>query len=506
MMANKELVRPIARPLARPIARRALTALTLSAAALAVLPGAASGEEAAGVLRRASAVMGAGELKSIRYTAEGSGYTFGQAYTPGAAWPKITVHSQIRSINYDTASMREEFTLSRAEPRGGGGYPLAGQQRNDQFVSGDFAWNQAGTNAVPGPRFVADRVHQLWLTPHGVIKAAIKNNATLAWRTQNGKSVAVVSYKMPRRFAATAFINEDYLVERAESRLPDPVLGETTAVTTYSGYRDFGGVNFPSRVEQSQGGHPILDVSIKEVQPNAPADIALPDNVRSATERVTADRVAEGVWFIAGGSHNSVAIEMKDHMVLVETPLNDGRSAPVIEQVKKLAPGKPIRFIINSHAHFDHAGGVRTAVAEGATIVTHATNEAYFKRIFALQNRINPDRLAKSGKKPKFKTVNDKLELADGTRTIAIHRITGGDHNDAFLMVHLPQEKLLVEADVYTPGPPNAPPPATPNANNVTLVKNIERLNLAVDKILPLHGRVVPLSELYTAAKATLPK
>ncbi|MCX7143534.1 MAG: hypothetical protein NT123_21295, partial [Proteobacteria bacterium] len=98
----------------RTITRMALTGLTLSAAALAFLPGAASGEEAAGVLKRASAAMGAGELKSVRYTAEGTGYTFGQAFTPGAAWPKITVHSQIRTINYDTGSMREEITLSRA--------------------------------------------------------------------------------------------------------------------------------------------------------------------------------------------------------------------------------------------------------------------------------------------------------------------------------------------------------------------------------------------------------
>jgi hypothetical protein len=137
----------------RLIARLTLTVLTLSAAALEFVPGAAYGEDAAGVLKRASAAMGATDMKTIRYTAEGTGYTFGQAFTPGAPWPRITVHSQIRTINYDTAAMREEITISRAEPRGGGGYPLAGQQRSDQFVSGDYAWNQAGTNPVPGPRY-----------------------------------------------------------------------------------------------------------------------------------------------------------------------------------------------------------------------------------------------------------------------------------------------------------------------------------------------------------------
>jgi glyoxylase-like metal-dependent hydrolase (beta-lactamase superfamily II) len=197
---------------------------------------------------------------------------------------------------------------------------------------------------------------------------------------------------------------------------------------------------------------------------------------------------------------------MKDHMVLVETPLNDGRSGAVIEQVSKLAPGKPIRYVINSHGHFDHSGGLRTAAAAGATLIVQAGNKDYFERAFAVPNRINPDRLAKSGKKARFKTVNEKLELSDGRRTLVIHRITGGNHHDAFQMVYLPAEKLLIEADAYTPGPPNAPPPATPNANHLTLIQNIERLKLPIERILPLHGRVVPLAELYTAASATMPR
>ena len=476
------------------------TRVGLSCAALAtaafVAPSVVLAEDATAVLKRAAATMG--DPKTLRYVTEGNGYTFGQAFLPGQHWPKITVHSMIRTINYDTASMREEITLSRAEPKGGGGYPLAGQQRNDQFVSGGVAWNMAGANPQPGPRFVADRVHQLWITPHGVIKAAIRNKGTLTFETKGGKSLAAVKFTEPGRLTATAYINDAFLVERVESRLPDPVLGEVAAVVTYSEYRDSGGIKFPGRISQSQGGHPTLEVIVKEVQPNAPADIQVLDAVASATERVTTDKVTEGVWFIAGGSHNSVAIEMKDHLVLVEAPLNDGRSAPVIEQVKKLAPGKPIRFVINSHNHFDHAGGIRTAAAAGATIVTQAGNKAYFEKNLAAKSTINPDMLAKSGKKAKVMGVGEKMVMNDGTRALEIHRITGGDHNDTFLMVYLPKEKLLVEADVYTPLPPGAKPPATPNANNLTLVSNIERLKLSVDRILPLHGRVVPLDELYT--------
>jgi glyoxylase-like metal-dependent hydrolase (beta-lactamase superfamily II) len=469
--------------------------LGLSCAALSFVAGAALAEDATALLKRASAAMG--EPKTLSYTAEGTGYTYGQAFVPGKAWPKINVHSQIRTINYDTGSMREEFTLSRAEPKGGGGYPLSGQQRNDQFVSGDLAWNMAGTNPQPGPRFVTDRVHQLWITPHGVLKAAMANKATLSFESKGGKSLAAVKFTQPGKFVATAYINEAYLVERVESRLPDPVLGEVSATTVYSEYRDIGGIKFPGRVSQSQGGFPTLEVIVTDVKPNAPADIQVPEAVAKASERVTAEKVAEGVWFIAGGSHNSVAIEMKDHMVVVETPLNDGRSGLVLAEVKKLAPGKPVRFVINSHNHFDHAGGIRTAVAEGATIVTQAGNKAYFAKNLAAKSSIAPDMLSKSGKKAKIVTVGDKMDMSDGTRKLELHRIKDGDHNDTFLMVYMPKEKILIEADVFTPGPPGSKPPATPNGNNVALLTNVERLKLDVDKILPLHGRVVPGDDLY---------
>jgi glyoxylase-like metal-dependent hydrolase (beta-lactamase superfamily II) len=478
-----------------------LAKLIFASFSLVLLPGAVFAQDASAVLKRATAMMG--EPKSIRYVADGTGFTFGQAFVPGQPWPKITVHNQTRSINYETSAMRDEVALSRAEPKGGGGYPLQGQgqQRNDQFVSGDKAWNMAGTNPQPGPRFVFDRVHQLWTTPHGVIKAAMKNSATVSFGSEAGKSIAAVKFTEPGRFVATAFFDESFILQRVESRLPDPVLGEVSAVIKYSAYRDFGGTLFPMRIEQSQGGFPTLDVNVKEVQPNAAVDIKIPEQVEKFVERVTTEKVAEGVWHIAGGSHNSVAIEMKDHMVLVEAPLNEGRSAPVIAEVKKLALGKPIRFMINSHNHFDHSGGVRTAAAEGATIVVQSASKAFFEKTLSAKTTIAPDALSKSGKKAKIVSISaDRTEMKDSSRSIEIHRIKDGIHNDAFLMVYLPAEKLLIEADAFTPPPLNSTPPGTPNANHVNLIDNIERLKLVVEKILPLHGRVVPVADLYTAA------
>ena len=230
--------------------------------------------DADAALRAANQAMGTDNVKSIRYTTEGTGYTFGQAFVPAAAWPRITVHAQARSINYDTGSMREEITISRAEPTGGGGYPLQGQQKTEQFVSGALAWNQTTGGPQPGPRFVVDRVHQLWITPHGVLKAAQRNKARAQARSDGGTAL---TFTEPGRFAATAIVGADGTVQRVESRVPDAVLGEVDVVTTYSNYRDVGGVKFPGRIEQSMAGNPVLDVQVREVEPNAAVDIVAPE-------------------------------------------------------------------------------------------------------------------------------------------------------------------------------------------------------------------------------------
>ena len=458
-------------------------------------------ESAARVLQRADAAMGGSALRSISFAGSGSGSTFGQAFEPGMAWPKITYSSFSRMADYENAAFREDAARSRAEPTGGGAVPLmgTGEQRTMGLMRGNFAWNLAGPAAVPAPATLNERIHDLWTTPHGVIKAALANQATVTMPSEGGRSLAAVAFVVPGRFRATALVNPDGMVEQIESVQPNPVLGDTPSVIVFSDYQDFGGVKFPMRIRQSQGGFPVLDLAVAEVKPNAPSGIEVPAPVTTAVERVTADKVAEGVWFIAGGSHNSVAIEMKDHMMVVESPLYDGRAMPVLAEAKKLGNGKPIRFVVNSHHHFDHSGGLRAAVAEGATLVTSELARPYFERVLANPNSINPDALQRSGKKAGVTGVNGKRIFSDGERVAEVYYIEGSVHAQGFMMVYLPKEKILIEADAYTPGPPNTPPPARPDERHVNLVQNMDRLNLQVQQVLPLHGRMVTVTELYTA-------
>lgn len=484
--------------IAGPTRRAILVGLTLAGlASCAHIPT----ETAETVLRRAELAMGSTNLQSISFSGSGTGASFGQAFVPGEAWPKINFSSFSRIADYQAGAFREDAARSRAEPTGGGAIPLMGlgEQRTTSLMRGAHAWNMVGPAPTPTPLAVSGRTHDLWTTPHGVLKAALANQPSIRMRSDGERMLSAVSFSVPGRFAATVLISPEGMVEKIESLQPHPVLGDTASTITFSNYKVFNGVRFPLRIQQDMGGYPILDLAVNDVKTNMPVGIEVPALVSAAVERVVAERAAPGVWFIGGGSHNSVAIEMKDHMILVEAPLFDGRTNPVLDEVRKLGNGKPVRYVINSHHHFDHSGGLRAAAAQGAIVVSSELARPFFAQAFANPNRISPDALRDSGKSATVMGVTNQHTFSDGERTVEVHSIDASVHAQGFMMVYLPNEKILVQADAYTPGPPNTAPPARPNDLHVNLVQNLERLKLPVTTLLPLHGRIVPVSELYTA-------
>jgi len=169
--------------------------------------------------REGTKALGADGLKTLQYSATGTSYAVGQSQVPGAAWPRFNIPALTPSINYDTASMREEQRRSRAEmPPRGGGLPVIGEARTIHVVSGDFAWNVTGDATAPAPVALVERQVQLWTTPHGVIKAALANNATVQGRT--------VAFAVPGRYTAKATLDAGNLVEKVEVVLSNPVVGD----------------------------------------------------------------------------------------------------------------------------------------------------------------------------------------------------------------------------------------------------------------------------------------
>jgi glyoxylase-like metal-dependent hydrolase (beta-lactamase superfamily II) len=472
---------------------RTLVLLLASLFVFSPLTGAAQDSRAA--IEAVAKALG-GEVKSLEVRGGGTFFWVGQPYTAGTAFPQFNVRSLTRVMNYETASLREEMVRTRAlEPPKGGGPYVRGEHKAVAFLSGDHAWNVVGDAAAPAPIALADRQFQLWSTPHGIVKAVMAGKGTIQGRT--------ISLSIPGSFKATATLDAANLIERVDATMANPAVGDMAVTVSYADYRDFGGVKFPTKIRQTYGGFPALELTVTEVKANVAADLPVPDNVKQATgvySRVQSQKVADGVWYVTGGSHHSVVIEMNDHLIVAEGPLNDERALAVIKEARTLVPNKPIKYLVVSHNHFDHSGGVRAFAGEGATLITHDASRQHFERIVAAPATVSPDHLARSGKKAAVEGVRDRKALTDGTRTVEIRHIAGIQHADDMLMVYLPKEKLLIQADAYTPPAPNAAPMSPPSPFNVSLAENIKNQGLAVDQLLPLHGRMVPLAELHKAA------
>lgn len=483
-----------------------LTACAL-AGLLAVV--ASPSAQQSGPLDAARSALGADKIRTLQFTGSGASFTVGQPYEGGGPWPRLDVKSYTATIDYDAGRMRLEIVRTVPSPVPPGIAPFQGEQRQVQALSGNSGWNvpqpPPGGAAPPAPApaseaVVADRKLFMWSTPHGFLKAAAANNAT----TRRAGGGTEVTFTVDGKHRVSGKLDGRGQVERVQTWVDNPVLGDMLVETVYSGYKDFGGVMFPSRIVQSQGGHPALDLTISAVQANPSLDLTVPESVAKpasppAPIQVTAQQVAPGVHYLTGGSHHSVAIEMRDHVVVVEGPQSEARSVAVIAKTKEVVPGKPIRYVVNTHVHFDHSGGLRPFVHEGATVVTHASNRGFYEKAWAAPRTINPDLLSKSKKRPTFQTVGERGQLTDGTRTIELHRIPS-KHNSGILAAYLPAEKILIQVDLYSPLAATAPPPATPNPFSIELADSIGRLKLDVAQILALHGpRITTVEDLHRA-------
>ena len=454
--------------------------------------------DAKSVIDAASKALGSTDLKTIEYSGSGADFALGQAPNPSSPWPRFNDKTYTRSIDFDALTSRVQRVRTQGEnpPRGGGGQPVVGEQKQNLVIT-------------PGSPQAGTLRDELTLAlPFSFLKsAAASSDATVKSQKVAGKRYTVFSFPPANKARVSGYLNNQNLLEKIEGRIDNNVLGDIPVEAAFSDYKDFNGLKFPTHILQKQGGYPVLDLTVSDVKANAPVDIGTPQGGGAAPAAIgpaTSEKLGEGVYLIRGG-YAVLAVGFKDYTVVIEGPQNDQRAKAIITEVKSVLPNKPIRYVVNTHAHFDHAGGLRAFVAEGAIIITQQINKSYYEKIWANPHTLNPDELAKNPRKAHFKTVSEKLVLSDGEQVVELHHLQNFGHNDGTLVAYLPKEKILVEADAFTPpAQPLTQTPAAINPFTASLVDNIARLKLDVETIIPIHypvdNRKVTEAELLTAA------
>jgi glyoxylase-like metal-dependent hydrolase (beta-lactamase superfamily II) len=457
-----------------------------------------SAQDAKSAISDAAKAMGVDKLKTVQFSATGFDFVLGQAPNPASPWPKFIQKSYTRAVDFEVPASRVDRVRAQAEnpPRGGGQQPLVGDQTQNQTIIVN-----AGTPWV--------QQLEIWMTPHGFLRAAATRNATVSEAADEiGRKHRVIRFIGDNKAPVIGFLSQENLVERVQTTIDNPFLGDMPFEARYNDYKDVDGVKFPMHIVQTQGDYPIFDLKVTDVKVNALVNIQQPQGrggapaapaAAAANPPAQSEKLGDGVYLITGG-YTVIAVDFKDYIALVECGQSEPRALAVIAEAKRLIPNKPIRYLINTHSHIDHSSGLRPFVAEGSTIITHQVNKAYLEKVLSLPHTLNPDTAQTAGKKPKVEAMGDKKVLTDGTHVLELYHLKNFGHHDGMIVAYFPKEKILLEADAYNPQPTTATPLNPPSPYTLSLVDNIQRLKLDVQRIVPVHypadNRVVTMAEL----------
>ena len=308
----------------------------------------------------------------------------------------------------------------------------------------------------------------IWTTPWGFLKGAAANKATVGKQgSQQIVSFSPAGFTSPSgsSYIVTGYISNQNLVTKVETRVDHAVVGDLLVEFEYSGYQNMNGLQVPTRIVQRQAGLQTFEATIESATPNPPtlAELLAPSPAGAAPPPAAAqpspsappvERIGDGVFKI-GGNYTSLAVDMGDHVLVVESGQSDARGMAVMAAAKQAIPNKPIRFVVNSHPHFDHAGGLGAAVAEGATILTHRNNEQVLERLLSGSRSLIGDSLSKvTNRRTNVVQGAGSRDVRKGTngKIVELHHIPN-EHSDGMLAVLLPAEKVLWTADITVVNP-----------------------------------------------------
>jgi len=467
-------------------------------------------QDAKSVISAASKASGYDNLKSIEYSGpSGSeGTAMGQARSAAKGWPHFTLKNFSRYIDLNAGTAQQNSQRSRpAEPdgqlSGGGGLAPQAEAPNTTTINANGTWAQK---------------LDINLSPPGFLKlASTAAAATISQRNVNGRKYKVVSFPVDQKsqsgqpYTISGYIDDQNMVAKVETTIEDNIIGDMLVEQTYSGYKDFGGVKFPTYIGQTRAGLPWSELAVADVKANgaAPQPVVAapagrgagpegrgggpgapgggPGGGRGAAPTVSAKKLADGIYLITGG-YRSVAVEMKDHIVLIEAPQSETTTSNIIAEVRKVIPNKPIKYVVNTHTHADHSGGLRAAVAEGAIVITHESNKPLYEKWFSnTRTLLMPDKLSQSGKKAKFDYMGEKRVLKDNLNTIELYHLNGVAHAEDMIIAYLPKIKTVVEADAFNAPAANAPPPQTINGLEKLFAAELDRLKIDYATLIPVH-------------------
>ena len=435
----------------------------------------------------------------------GSPVTVSRVYDRIGASPRTVNRSKTVSVR-DFVGNRLVDDLS---------YDIYGGQRvsrrtvvapNDGFTSfAEYVYH--AIRPIPAAGLARSRAAALRRYPETLILAALARPDGLRYlgATQwEGRPHDAVSFTDADGTLLTlVFDRSSHLLSKVESLAEDGVLGDIPVEVVYEDYRSVGRLRLPYRIVDRRGGvvlddnrvsSTLVDATVADSLFVRPAGYEELDFGKPFPNLV---KLGDDSYAMLGG-YNSIFVIMNDFVVVIEAGGSSRESETTIAKIKELAPGKPIRYLVATHWNYDHLGGVRPYVAEGATIIAPPSAAPVIERAVASARPLHPDALSRKPRAARIETLHGKERtITDGRHRVVVYDISPSPHVDQMLVAYLSDEKTLLEADaldIVVPGHVG-----TAGDDTADLAAKIERLGLAIDRIVPVHGQIGTMEDLRQA-------
>ena len=406
-----------------------------------------------------------------------------------------------------------------------------------------FVTNDSGSQPMSGIR-VATHLRELERASPRLLLKAMDNPGNVSAsdpQPLGDRSLPAVSYADGGTTFVILFDPMTHLPAAIRTRDDDNIAGDSNFDLVLENWTAAGAARVATSLSYRLNNVEVARLNYASATPAAiPADaFAVPDQVKAAakppatanvpyqwvlrrlylTRFVDSDAIvypegggfnlvelAPNVQHVQGGTANNLIVAMKDFLVVFDAPYGELQSRWVIDAAKAKYPGKPIKYLVLTHHHMDHTGGMRTYVAEGATIVVPSEAREYFETVVRALHTIVPDEQQKNPRTPVIYGVYENMTIRDDTADIRLYNVSAASsataarlpnpHANGILIGHVVDSKLIYVTDLISPRGPVQRSENTVAVGNTLREWDVEEADLT---FVGGHGTTIKRADMAAA-------
>ena len=389
-------------------------------------------------------------------------------------------------------------------------------------------------HSMSGLRLAAAQRELLRTSPVLLLEMSKNPDRVAATRdvTVGGASYPAVTYRAVNQTFTVMFDRTTGLPARVRTLDYDNIWGDVTYDLVLADWQVVEGVQVATSQKYELNGRTVVDAKISEVKINAPVaadrvaipaafregaagpadrnvpyqwiirrqfigtylDSEAPSFDRRATGSLRLVELGPGIQHVVGGSHNSLVVQMKDSLVVFDSPVSDWQSNWTLSTLRAKYLGKPVKYLVLTHHHMDHAGGLRAYASTGATLVVGKGTTEHYRRVLAAPYTRNPDLSPQDLSRTQIVEVADKYSIIDGQREVQVFAIEPNPHAQGLLIGFVPDTKLGYATDIWSPGA--GPLPDKLNPALAALVAGVKKAGIEPAKFAGGHGSTADYAPL----------